>query len=86
MEIIPLNRKVLLKPLREETKEMKTSGGIYLAEKEEFDVNKAEVMAVGNKVELKIKKGDKVLYEDIGADKLGQYVIVDENKIIALVK
>ncbi|MBW2988029.1 co-chaperone GroES [Candidatus Woesearchaeota archaeon] len=87
MEIIPLNKKILLKPIKSETKETRTSGGIYLTEKEEMDLNKAEVIALGEKVDLKIKKGDKVIYEDIGADKVGEdYIIVDENRIIALVR
>ena len=86
MQIVPLNKKILLKPIKEKTKETKTSGGLFLAESDELDVNKGEVIALGDKVELKLKKGDTVIYEDIGADKLGDQILVDESKILALIK
>ena len=82
MEIIPVNKKILLKPIEE----TKTEGGIYLAENEQFDLVKAEVIALGEKVELKLNKGDVVLFDRIGLEKIGDHIIVEENKIIALVR
>ncbi len=83
MEVVPLNRKILLEPL-EEKKEVKTPGGILLPKKEEFGLKKAKVVALGDKVELKIKKGDIVFYQDIGVDKIDGKILLDENKIVAL--
>jgi len=85
MEILPLNRKILLKPI-EEKKESTSAGGIFLPEKEEYGPKKAEVIAIGDKVELKLKKGDKVFYQDIGIDKIDEKILIDENKIIAQIK
>ena len=83
MKIIPVNKKVLLKPLG--VGEKKTSGGIYLTE-DAPEMNKATVVALGDKVELKLKPGDTVLYDDLGADKVGDRIIVEEIKIIAILK
>jgi co-chaperonin GroES (HSP10) len=84
MEIVPLNKKILIKPV--EKKENITSGGIILPEDNKFDLKKAEVISIGDKVELKIQKGDIVLYNDIGADKVGENILIDDNKIIALIR
>lgn len=86
MQIVPLNKKVLLKPIKGEKEEKKTGGGILLAESETFEMNKAEVIAIGDKVELKLKKGDIVYYEDIGSNKVGDQIILDESRIVALVR
>ena len=83
MEIVPLNRKILLEPL-EEDKEVKTPGGILLPKKEEFGLKKAKVIALGEKVDLKIKKGDIVFYQDIGVDKVSGKLLLDESKVVAL--
>jgi co-chaperonin GroES (HSP10) len=85
MEIIPLNKKVLLKPI-EDQKETKTSGGILLAEEREIEANQGEVVSLGEKVELKIKAGERVIYDDMGSEKVGELVIVDETRIIAKIR
>ena len=82
MEIIPVNKKILLKPIEE----TKTEGGIYLAQQEQFDLVKAEVVSLGEKVTLSIKPGDIILFDKIGLEKIGDYVIVDETKVIAIVR
>lgn len=86
MEIVPLNKKILLKPLSGKSKEVKTSGGIILPQKEEFGLKKGIILALGDKVDLKLKKGDTVFYQDIGIDKVDENILLDENKIIALIK
>ena len=86
MQIIPLNRKVLLKPMESGANETKTAGGLFLAEKDRFEASQGEIVALGNKVELKLKKGDKVIYEDIGSDKVNGMVLIEESKIIAQVR
>ena len=83
MEIIPINKKVLLKPIQDESK---TAGGILLAESRDIEANKAEIIALGDKVELKLNKGDKVIYEDIGSETIGKYILVDELRIIAQIR
>ncbi len=80
MEIIPINKKVLIKPIQAESK---SAGGILLAESRDIDANKAEIIALGDKVDLKLKKGDKIIYENIGSETIGEYKIIDEHRIIA---
>ncbi len=84
MAIIPLNKKVLLKPLI--SKEKKTSGGILLAEEHSYEVPRGEVVSLGDKVELKISEGDIVIFNSMGSEKVEDFIILDENKIIALVR
>ncbi len=85
MEIKPIGERVLIKPVKRETK---TKSGIILPESE--DKNEGEIVAMGlfpNGKRLPIKKGDIVIYkgyssEEIEADN-EKYLIVDFKDIIA---
>ena len=91
-----LNTKILIKPLEKETK---TAFGLVLPDTVSKDkMREAEVIEVGSgslnddgeRIEMEIKKGDKVLYKhsEYGADEIMidsiAHYIVEERDIIAI--
>lgn len=94
MELKPLRDRVVVKP-RE--KEEKTKGGIYLpdtASKEK--PTEGEVVAVGTgvvnksgaKIELEVKKGDRVLYSEYAGTEVkisgDRFLILRQEDILAV--
>jgi len=94
MKLVPLLDRVVLKQLEaEET----TKSGIILTTSAQEKPQEAEVIAVGpggvvdgNKVEMQVKKGQKVIYSKYaGTDvKLDgeEYIIVRQSDILAVVE
>ncbi len=92
MNVKPLSDRVLVKPLEAEEK---TAGGIIIPENAKEKPQKGEVVAVGSgkvadsgqKVDMTLKKGDKVLYGKYAGTELsieGQdYLIMRESDILA---
>ena len=69
MKIRPLGDKVLIKPKTEE----KTKSGIVLPDSAKEEPQEGEILAIGTgeKVaKLGLKKGDQVLYEKYGPEKI----------------
>ena len=94
MNVKPMEDRVLLKPMEAETK---TSGGIIIPDNAKEKPQKAEVIAVGpgkisdkgQKIEMTLKKGDKVLYGKYSGTEItvdGQeYLITRESDILAII-
>jgi chaperonin GroES len=94
MNVKPMEDRVLLKPMEAETK---TSGGIIIPDNAKEKPQKGEVVAVGpgkttekgQKIEMSLKKGDKVLYGKYSGTEItidGQeYLITRESDVLAII-
>jgi chaperonin GroES len=94
MNVKPMEDRVLLKPMEAETK---TSGGIIIPDNAKEKPQKGEVVAVGpgkttdkgQKIEMTLKKGDKVLYGKYSGTEItieGQeYLITRESDVLAVI-
>lgn len=96
MNLKPLHDNVIVKP---EPREEVTKSGIILAETADKErPERGEVVAVGDgrfldngqKKELTVKKGDKVVFKKYSPDEIKidgkEYLIMSENDIIAIIK
>ena len=93
MNVKPLEDRILLKPMEAE---QKTAGGIIIPDNAKEKPQKGEVVAVGpgktsdkgQKIEMTLKKGDKVLYGKYSGTEItvdGQeYLIVRESDVLAI--
>lgn len=85
--IKPLADRVLLKVLEQEEK---TSSGILLPDTAKEKTQKAEVIAIGDSEDIKLKKGDIVIYDKYAGiqikEKDTEYLIVKNEEIVAIIK
>jgi chaperonin GroES len=93
MNVKPLEDRILLKPMEAE---QKTAGGIIIPDNAKEKPQKGEVVAVGPgktsdkgaKIEMTLKKGDKVLYGKYSGTEIsveGQdYLILRESDVLAI--
>ena len=93
--ITPLFDNVLVKPIEAETK---LPSGIVLPDSAKEKPQVGEIMAVGlgakdekgNKVEMVVKVGDKVMYKKWGGNEVKvngeEWMIVEQKDILAIVK
>lgn len=95
MNIKPLLDKVVVKEIKE--KERETSCGILLPSSAQEKPCYAEVVAVGsggivdgNKIEMLVKKGDKVLFSKFAGSEFKleneTYIILKQDDILAIVE
>lgn len=96
--ITPLGDRVLVRPFEESELETKTDSGIILPETVEKDKpEQGEVIAVGEgkyedgeKVPMRVSKGDKVIFSKFGYDEVTvegeEYYILREDNILAIIK
>jgi chaperonin GroES len=94
MNVKPLEDRVILKPMEAE---QKTAGGIIIPDNAKEKPQKGEVIATGPgktnekgaKIEMSLKKGDKVLYGKYSGTEItidGQdYLIVRESDVLAVI-
>jgi chaperonin GroES len=94
MNVKPMEDRVLLKPMEAE---QKTAGGIIIPDNAKEKPQKGEIVAVGpgkindkgQKIEMTLKKGDKVLYGKYSGSEItvdGQdYLIVRESDVLAVI-
>ncbi len=85
MKIVPLRKRVLIKPLEPEEK---TAGGVYLPQEEKDKTNRGEVIAVGDELkEIKLGKGDHVIYEAYAGSEISvdgvKHVLLHAKDILA---
>ncbi len=95
MKIRPLNDRVLVQRMEEETK---TKGGIIIPDTAKEKPAEGKVIAVGNgrlgddgkRVALEVKKGDRVLFSKYGGTevKVGgeEYLIMREDDILGIIE
>lgn len=85
--IKPLADRVLLKVLEQEEK---TSSGILLPDTAKEKTQKAEVIEIGDSEDIKVKKGDIVIYDKYAGIQIKEgdteYLIVKNEEIVALIK
>ncbi len=86
MQIKPLGRRVLIKPVKEAER---TASGIYIPETAKEKKKQGIVVELGNveEKELPVKKGDTILYAGYSSEELEvdgeKYLILDIKDIIA---
>jgi len=87
MKIKPLGNRALLKPLEIEEK---TKSGLYIPESAKENLLQAEVIAVGDGKDVKVKVGDRVIYESFGGSEIKiseqKHIIIDVKDILAVVE
>jgi chaperonin GroES len=93
MNVKPLEDRILLKPMEAE---QKTAGGIIIPDNAKEKPQKGEVVAVGpgktsdkgQKIEMALKKGDKVLYGKYSGTEISidgqEYLILRESDVLAI--
>ena len=94
MNVKPMEDRVLLKPMDAEEK---TAGGIIIPDNAKEKPQRGEVVAVGpgkvndkgQRVEMSLKKGDKVLYGKYSGTEITidgtDYLIVRESDVLAVI-
>ena len=94
MNVKPLADRILVRPLEAEEK---TSGGIFIPDNAKEKPQKGEVVAVGPgktaetgaKIEMTLKKGDKILYGKYSGTEVSvdgaDYLIMKESDVLAVV-
>jgi chaperonin GroES len=94
MNVKPMEDRILLKPMEAE---QKTAGGIIIPDNAKEKPQKGEVIAVGPgkisdkgaRIEVSLKKGDKVLYGKYSGTEIAiegeDYLIVRESDILAVI-
>ncbi|MBR4741400.1 MAG: co-chaperone GroES [Desulfovibrio sp.] len=95
MKLEPLNDRVLVKRLESEEK---TSGGLYIPDTAKEKPSKGEVIAVGpgklndngTRVELAVKAGDQVLFNNYAGTEVKidgvDHLVMREEDILAVIK
>ena len=94
MKIRPLGDRILVKQIEAESK---TAGGIIIPDTAKEKPQEAKVVAVGTgkivdgkRVELDVKKGDKVLFSKYGGDEIKydgeEYKILKEEDVLAIIE
>lgn len=88
MNLKPLGRRVVLKPIEQEVEE---EGGIILpADAKDEDYIKAEVVAIGSNEKIEVKEGDEVIVAGYSGTKLTvgdeELNIVKDTDILAIIK
>lgn len=94
MNVRPMEDRVILKSMDAQEK---TSGGIYIPDNAKEKPQKGEVIAVGpgktndkgQRIEMTLKKGDKVLYGKYAGTEVTidgeEYLIVRESDVLAII-
>jgi chaperonin GroES len=94
MNVKPLADRIIILPLEAE---QKTAGGIIIPDAAKEKPQKGEVVAVGpgkvadngSKIELTLKKGDKVLYGKYSGTEVSidgkDYLIMKESDVLAVI-
>ena len=94
MKIRPLNDRVLVQRMEEETK---TKGGIIIPDTAKEKPAEGKVVAVGNgrvgedgkRVALEVKKGDRVLFSKYGGTEVkvegDEYLIMREDDVLGII-
>ncbi|VVB89954.1 10 kDa chaperonin [uncultured archaeon] len=86
MQIKPLGKRVLIKPIKEAER---TASGIYIPETAKEKKKQGIVVELGNveEKELPVKKGDTILYAGYSSEELEvdgeKYLILDIKDVIA---
>lgn len=89
MQIKPVGKRVLIKPVKEEEK---TKGGIFIPETAKEKKKQGIVIEIGNidEKETPIKKGNIILYSGYSSEEMEiegeKYLILDAKDIIAKIE
>jgi len=89
MKIKPMDDRVLIEPMEEESK---TSSGIIIPDTAKEKPRMGKVIAVGTDKELqeRVKEGDKILFTKYGGDEITidnvEYKIIQRSDILAVIE
>jgi chaperonin GroES len=87
--IKPLGKRILAKKIEQE--ERKSAGGIVLPDSVKNEkVIRAKVEAIGTDEKFEVKVGDEILVQSFAGTEIEEgddkYILVEENKVLAIVK
>lgn len=87
MDVKPLGDRVLVKMEKEEEK---TKSGLYIPETAQEKTQVAEVVAVGDDEEIKVKAGDRIMFDKYAGTSIKiddvDHLILSMGDILAVVK
>ena len=87
MKIIPLNDRVLVKSVESEEK---TASGIFIPQTSQEKTQIAEVIAIGDSEDIKVKPGQKILHDKYAGTQVKadgtDYLIVAAADILAVIE
>lgn len=87
MKIIPLNDRVLVKSVEAEEK---TASGIFIPQTSQEKTQIAEVIAIGDSEDIKVKPGQKILHDKYAGTQVkadgADYLIVAAADILAVIE
>ena len=87
MKIIPLNDRVLVKSVEAEEK---TASGIFIPQTSQEKTQIAEVIAIGDSEDIKVKPGQKILHDKYAGTQVKaddtDYLIVAAADILAVIE
>jgi len=87
MSIQPLGDRVLVKISESESK---TKGGLYIPDNAKEKTTQGLVIAVGTSEDIKVKAGDKVLYDKYAGSAINideaEHIILKNEDILAIIK
>ena len=89
MKIIPMDDRVLIETMEEETK---TASGLIIPDSAKEKPRMGKVVAVGNDEMLQevIKEGDQLIFAKFGGDEISldgkDYIILQRNDILGIVR
>ena len=90
MNIEPIGERVLIRPIKTESK---TKGGIYIPESAKEEKKEGEVIAVGKTKggkPIELSKGDRILYGGYSSDEFEfdnqKYIMLDFKDVLAKLK
>ncbi len=84
MNIQPLGDRILVKPLEAA---QKTKGGIFIPQTAQEKTQEAKVIAVGDSEDIKVKKGDSIIYEKFSGTNIKiaeeEHIIIKSDDVLA---
>lgn len=87
MKIIPLNDRVLVKVAEAEEK---TASGLYIPQTSQEKTQIADVVAVGDSEDIKVKPGQKILHDKYAGTQVkadgNEYLILAATDILAVIE
>ncbi|MCA9663093.1 MAG: co-chaperone GroES [Myxococcales bacterium] len=95
MKVRPLNDRILVKRLAEETK---TAGGLFIPDSAKEKPSRGEIIAVGNgklddsgkRVPLEVKAGEKILFGKYAGTEIKlegeEHIILREDDVLAVIE
>ena len=84
MNIIPINGRILIKPVEVQAT---TPGGIYIPDTAKEKLNEAEIIAIAKDATDEVVVGDRVIYKEFGGTEIKlegeEYILIAADDLLA---